>query len=53
MKVLDKIGLALFSSIVLIGSLLVILAIAEWLEVSLILDIVEFAITGSVVTIRW
>lgn len=48
MKILDKIGLALFSSIILIGSLVVIVAIAGWLDLNLVLDIVEFGITDEI-----
>ena len=48
MKVLDKIGLALFSIIILIGGLVAIFAIAGWLDLNLVLDTVKFAITNDV-----
>jgi len=48
MKILDKIGLALFSTIILIGGLVAIFAIAGWLDLNLILDAIEFAITDEV-----
>lgn len=48
MKVLDKIGLVLFSSIVLLGGLAIILAIAGWLEINLVIDAIELIITGEV-----
>lgn len=48
MKVLDKIGLAVFSSIILIGSLAVIFAIAGWLDLNLVIDAVEYGITDDI-----
>lgn len=48
MKIFDKIGLAVFSSIVLILSLIVIFAIAGWLDLNLIIDALEFGITDNV-----
>lgn len=48
MKIFDKIGLVLFSSIILIGSLVVTLAIAGWLDLNLVLDSVEYGITGNI-----
>lgn len=47
MKILDKIGLVLFSTIILLGGLAVILGIAGWLELSLILKAVIFIITDA------
>ena len=41
MKILDKIGLVLFSSIILLVSLALILTIAGWLDLDLVIDSVE------------
>ena len=48
MKVLDKIGLVLFSSLILLGGLAVLFAISGWLELGIVLDAIEFIITGEV-----
>ncbi len=48
MKILDKIGLIVFSSIVLLSGLAIILGIAGWLDLDLIIDAVELIITGEV-----
>jgi len=48
MKILDKIGLALFSSIILIAGLIVIFAVGGWLDLNLVVDALKFAITDSV-----
>lgn len=48
MKILDKIGLVLFSSIILLGSLAVLLSIAGWLELNLVINLVEYMIVGNV-----
>lgn len=50
MKILDKIGLVLFSILILVGSLIVVMAIGEWLEVNLIVDVIEYAITDAIVS---
>lgn len=48
MKILDKIGLVLFSCIILLGSLIALFAIAGWLDLNLITDAVEYALTDNV-----
>lgn len=48
MKVLDKIGLVLFSSIILLVSIAVLITIAGWLELDLVIDGVEYMMTDSV-----
>ncbi len=48
MKVLDKIGLVLFSTIILLVSLALILAITGWLELNLIIDAIELIVTGEI-----
>ncbi len=48
MKILDKIGLVLFSSLILLGGLAVLFAISGWLELGIVLDAIEFIITGEV-----
>ena len=48
MKILDKRGLIVFSSIVLLSGLAIILGIAGWLDLDLIIDAVELIITGEV-----
>lgn len=48
MKVLDKIGLVVFSTIVLIISLVFLLAVAEWLELKLVLKAIVFILTGKI-----
>lgn len=48
MKILDKIGFVLFSSIILLLGLAVVLGIGGWLELDLILDSITFIITGEV-----
>ena len=48
MKILDKIGLVVFSSIVLLLSLALILTIAEWLDLKLVLNAVEYIVTNKV-----
>lgn len=48
MKILDKVGLVLFSCVILLGSLVTIFAIAGWLDLNLIVEIVEYGITDSV-----
>lgn len=47
MKILDKIGLVVFSSIVLLLSLALILTIAEWLDLEVVLNAVEFIVTNE------
>ena len=44
MKILDKIGLVLFSSLILLGGLVVLFAISGWLELDIVLNSVEFII---------
>ena len=48
MKVLDKIGLVLFSTIILLGCLALLLTIAEWLDLNLVIDAVEFMTTDQI-----
>ena len=48
MKILDKIGLVLFSSLILLGGLAVLFTISGWLELGIVLDAIEFIITGEV-----
>lgn len=48
MKILDKIGLVIFSSIILLMSLAIILTIAEWIELDIIFEIIEIALTGGI-----
>ena len=48
MKILDKIGLVVFSSIALLLSLALILTIAEWLDLKLVLNAVEYIVTNKV-----
>lgn len=49
MKILDRIGLAVFSIIILIGSFVAIFAIAGLLDTEIITEAVEFVITDSIV----
>ena len=48
MRILDKIGLVLFSSLILLGGLAVLFTISGWLELGVVLDAIEFIITGEV-----
>lgn len=48
MRILDKIGLVVFSTLVLLGSLLVVMAIGGWLDLNLIIEAVEYGITDNV-----
>ena len=48
MKVLDKIGLVLFSCLVLITSFVLLLTIAGWLDLNLLTDGVEFIVTDNI-----
>lgn len=48
MKVLDKIGLVLFSTMILLGGLVLILTIAEWLDLNLVIDAIEYITTGEI-----
>lgn len=48
MKILDKIGLVLFSSLILLGGLAILFAISGWLELGIVLDAIQFIITGEV-----
>jgi len=50
MKVLDKIGLVLFSSLVLLGGLVVVLTIAGWLDLNLVIDSIEYIVTEDVLS---
>lgn len=51
MKVLDKIGLVVFSTIVLLISLVLLLAIAGWLGLNLVINALEFIVIGEVAKI--
>ena len=48
MKTIEKITLVLFSSLMLIISVILCLAIFGWLDVGLVGDVINAAITGSV-----
>ena len=48
MKVLDKIGLVLFSTLILISSVLLCLMIFGWLDINLVTDIVKQALSDQV-----
>ena len=48
MKILDKIGLVLFSSIMLLVSLALIFTIAGWLDLDLVIDSVEYITTDNI-----
>lgn len=48
MKVLDKIGLVLFSTIILLGSILALVTIVGWLDLNLVMDGVEYMLTDEV-----
>ena len=48
MKVLDKIGLVLFSTLILILSVLLCLMIFGWLDINLVTDIVKQALSDQV-----
>ena len=48
MKVLDKIGLVLFSTLILILSILLCLMIFGWLDINLVTDIVKQALADQV-----
>ena len=48
MKIFDKIGLVVFSTFVLILSLITVMAIAGWLDMNLIIEAVEYGITDSI-----
>ena len=48
MKILDKIGLVLFSTIILLGSLLLLLTIAGWLDLDIVIDSIEYITTGEI-----
>ena len=50
MKILDKIGLVLFSVIILVVSLLAGIAIAGWLELNLIIDAIEIGVTHEIIS---
>jgi len=48
MKILDKIGLIVFSTIVLIIALITCIVIFQWLDVDVVLDVVNNVITGEI-----
>ena len=48
MKVLDKIGLVLFSTIILLISFALILTISGWLDLDLVIDSIEYITTESI-----
>ena len=48
MKVLDKIGLVLFSTLILIESILLCLMIFGWLDINLVVDFVKQALSDQV-----
>lgn len=50
MKILDKIGLVLFSTIVLIIGLAILLTMAEWLKLELLLNSIIYITTDSLGT---
>lgn len=47
MKILDKIGLVLFSTIILVISLLICMVISGWLDLELIVDGLEYIVTNE------
>ena len=49
MKIIDKIGLVVFASLILLGGLAVLFAISGWLELGIVLNAVEFILTEEVV----
>lgn len=48
MKILDKIGLVLFSTIILLISFALILTISGWLDLDLVIDSIEYITTESI-----
>ena len=48
MKVLDKIGLVLFSTIILLINFALILTISGWLDLDLVIDSIEYITTESI-----
>lgn len=50
MKLLDKIGLVIFATLILLGGLVVVMGVAGWLDLNLIIEAVEYAITGKVIS---
>jgi len=48
MKVLDKIGLVVFSTICLLGALVLLVTISGWLDLDLVIDAVELVVTGEI-----
>lgn len=50
MKILDKIGLVLFSILILIASIIMCLIIFGWLDINLITDIVKQALADQVIS---
>ncbi len=48
MKILDKIGLVLFSTIILWLSVVALLSIAGWLDLNLIIESVKLILTGEI-----
>ena len=48
MKILDKIGLVVFSTIILLVGVVAILTIIGWMELELIIGAIEFVITGEI-----
>jgi len=50
MRVLDKIGLVVFSTLVLLGGLAVVLTIAGWLDLNLVIEGIEYIVTEDVIS---
>lgn len=50
MKVLDKIGLIIFSTIVLLGGLAIVLTISGWLDLNLVINGLEYIVTEDIVS---
>lgn len=50
MKVLDKIGLIIFSIIVLLGGLSIVLTISGWLDLNLVINGLEYIVTEDIIS---
>lgn len=48
MKILDRIGLTLFSIIILLISLTICVTISGWLDIAIIEDVVEYVLTNTI-----
>ena len=50
MKILDRIGLVVFSTLILLGGLAVVLTIAGWLDLNLVIEGIEYIVTEDVIS---